>query len=153
MCVRVCVYVCVCVCVCVYLCTFCGLLYANFNDKYVLYWLIIKITNVYIFTYTQLNSMYKIGLLYCKYGQSLEEEMYNNGMCVPLYVCMCFCVCTCVYVHAVYMCAFVCIHMHVCIYTCTCVYVCVLFVCTIPLKGNVALTRITSSSNRIHSIA
>ena len=73
--------------------------------------------------------------------------MYNNGMCVPLYVCMCFCVCTCVYVHAVYMCVLV------CVYTCTCVYVCVLFVCTVPLKGNIALTRITSSSNRIHSIA
>ena len=24
--------------------------------------------------------MYKIGLLYCKNGQALEEEMYNNGM-------------------------------------------------------------------------
>ena len=78
--------------------------------------------------------MYKIGLLYCKNGQSLEEEMYNNGMCVSLYVCMCFCVCTCVYVHAVYMCVLV------RVYTCTCVYVCVLFVCTVPLKGNVALT-------------
>ena len=31
--------------------------------------------------------MYKIGLLYCKNGQSLEEEMYNNGM----FICMCVC--------------------------------------------------------------
>ena len=41
----------------------------------------------------QLNNMYKIGLLYCKEGQSLEEEMYNNGE----YVCMCECpACMCV---------------------------------------------------------
>jgi len=33
----------------------------------------------------QLNNMYKIGLLYCKDGQHLEEEMYNNGE----YVCTC----------------------------------------------------------------
>ena len=77
---------------------------------------------MYIFTYTQLNNMYKIGLLYCKYGQSLEEEMYNNGMCVPLYVCMCFCVCTCVHVHAVYMCLCMYTHarVHMCVY---CLYV------------------------------
>ena len=37
--------------------------------------------------------MYKIGLLYCKEGQSLEEEMYKNGE----YVCMCVCpICMCV---------------------------------------------------------
>ena len=41
----------------------------------------------------QLNNMYKIGLLYCKEGQSLEEEMYNNDK----YVCMCVCpACMCV---------------------------------------------------------
>ena len=78
--------------------------------------------------------------------------MYNNGMCVPLYVCMCFCVCTCVYVYAVYMC--LCVYTHARVYTVyMCVHVCVLFVCIVPLKGYVALTRITSSSNRIHLIA
>jgi len=52
----------------------------------------------------QLNNMYKIGLLYCKKGQSLEEEMYNNGeyvyTCVyPTCVSMCVClVCVCLYV-------------------------------------------------------
>ena len=40
--------------------------------------------------------MYKIGLLYCKKGQSLEEEMYNNGEYVCVYVCVCvlyMCIC------------------------------------------------------------
>ena len=77
--------------------------------------------------------------------------MYNNGMCVPLYVCMCFCVCVFVYVHVCMCMQYICVCL--CVYTCTCVYVCVLFVCTVPLKGYVALTRITSSSNRIHLIA
>ena len=27
----------------------------------------------------ELNSKYKIGVLYCKKGQTTEEEMYNNG--------------------------------------------------------------------------
>ena len=27
----------------------------------------------------ELNNKYKIGVLYCKKGQTTEEEMYNNG--------------------------------------------------------------------------
>ena len=80
--------------------------------------------------YTQLNNMYKIGLLYCKNGQSLEEEMYNNGMC--MFICTCVCihyVCVYAYVHAcsiyilcicvlvvhiyLYICEFICIHTYV----------------------------------------
>ena len=29
----------------------------------------------------ELNNRYKIGVIYCKRGQSTEEEMYNNGEC------------------------------------------------------------------------
>lgn len=27
----------------------------------------------------ELNNKYKIGVMYCKPGQTTEEEMYNNG--------------------------------------------------------------------------
>lgn len=27
----------------------------------------------------ELNNRYKIGVIYCKRGQTMEEEMYNNG--------------------------------------------------------------------------
>ena len=75
---------------------------------------------MYIFAYTQLNNMYKIGLLYCKYGQSLEKEMYNNGMCVNssvrvyVFLCMYMCVCAC----SIYVCAFVYTHarVYMCVY-------------------------------------
>ena len=56
------------------------------------------------------------------YRQPLEEEIYNNGMCVPLvclYLVLCMYMCVCVYV-----CACVCMHMYVCIYVCI-VYMCV----------------------------
>ncbi len=29
----------------------------------------------------ELNNKYKIGVMYCKPGQTTEEEMYNNGEC------------------------------------------------------------------------
>ena len=62
------------------------------------------------------------------YRQPLEEEMYNNGMCVPLvclYLVLCMYMCVCVYV-----CACVCMHMYVCI--CVCIvymYVCMCLLC------------------------
>ena len=31
----------------------------------------------------ELNNKYKIGVLYCKKGQTSEEEMYNNGGWLP----------------------------------------------------------------------
>lgn len=27
----------------------------------------------------QISSTYKVGIMYCRAGQSSEEEMYNNG--------------------------------------------------------------------------
>ena len=57
------------------------------------------------------------------YRQPLEEEIYNNGMCVPLvclYLVLCMYMCVCVYV-----CAYACMHMYVCI----CVRIVYMYVC------------------------
>ena len=34
----------------------------------------------------ELNNRYKIGVLYCKAGQTSEEEWYNNGTWVSLFI-------------------------------------------------------------------
>ena len=104
-----CVCVCVCVCVraCVRACVCAHHVMGYFIELF-------AVTNIYVYKspiYTQLNNVYKIGLLHCKNGQSLEEEMYNNGMCVCLYVCLS----VRVYVFIVYVCMHMCIHA-VCIY-------------------------------------
>ena len=120
-CVCVCVYVfCVCVCVCVCMCVCAHHVMGYFVE-------IFTVTNIYIYKspiYTQLINMYKIGLLYCKNGQSLEEEMYNNGIFVCLSVH--------VYVFIVYMCMHMCMHA-ICIYTsvrwCVCVCLCACLLC------------------------
>ena len=36
----------------------------------------------------ELNNKYKIGVLYCKKGQTSEEEMYNNGEILLKSLCM-----------------------------------------------------------------
>ncbi len=33
----------------------------------------------------ELNNKYKIGVMYCKPGQTTEEEMYNNGQSVHVH--------------------------------------------------------------------
>ena len=68
---------------------------------------------IYIYTVEQHVQYWTI-----LYRQPLEEEMYNNGMCVPLvclYLVLCMYMCVCVYV-----CACVCMHMYV--FICVCVY-------------------------------
>ncbi len=35
----------------------------------------------------ELNNKYKIGVMYCKPGQTTEEEMYNNGELQGQWVC------------------------------------------------------------------
>ena len=72
------------------------------------------------------------------YRQPLEEEMYNNGMCVPLvclylvlcmHMCVCICVCLCV---CAYVCVSMCVYyLYVCVYLfIVYIYVC-MYVCSV----------------------
>ena len=44
-------------------------------------WLQYVINNLHLFLllFMQVSKKYKVGILYCRAGQTTEEEMYNNG--------------------------------------------------------------------------
>ena len=69
------------------------------------------------------------------YRQPLEEEMYNNGMCVPLvclYLILCMYMCVCVYLCAVCVCICMCVYVCVLfISMCACVYCVCMYVCSV----------------------
>lgn len=39
----------------------------------------------FVFVYLQLSYQLKVGIMYCKAGQSTEEEMYNNESAGPAF--------------------------------------------------------------------
>lgn len=64
--------------------------YNNVNILIVNIWSVIDFASVfflflYLYFLFQLSFQHKIGILYCKAGQSTEEEMYNNEMAGPAF--------------------------------------------------------------------